>query len=93
MTPYESGYNNVLIKLAVTPEMALRALSNKARVLPNELRTLGMSPIAFMDAVLKARPRTFELAASGRQFLHPSDFERKVRVWNVLKNEMGKGAF
>jgi len=90
MTPYEQGYYNALEKVAVSPELALRVLSNRAARLPGELKTLGMSPVAFLDAILQARPRTFELAAKGRQFLHPSDFERKVRVWNVLKKQMGR---
>ena len=90
MTPYEQGYIAGLVKLAVSPNMAFRALRNAAEKAPERARKHGIGLLDDMIAMKGRSPRTM---ATAEQLMGPGGHQyQSDRLSKILTDQAENAA-
>lgn len=95
---YEQGYNDVMEKLAVSPQLALKALQNSMRRAAGQSRFLKTrTPFDFAAKSLQGAPRTLQRAlptvAKG-QTPNMQTMNLRQRLYKILQDASGpQGAY
>ena len=93
MTPYERGYSEVMEKLAVSPQLAMKALQNAMRRAPAKaIMAKGRTPFEMAAGSLQKAPRALQRALPMAK--SPNPMSLRTDLYKILQNASGpRGAY